>query len=83
MVGGRLGPAGRWRSIAIGGVFSAPLSRLWGPASRPISIFQTVSEGDFSEVRCSKRPLAREALPAPRLLRTQTSENDEYPTWGM
>jgi hypothetical protein len=40
-------------------------------------------EGVFSEVRCSKRPLAREALPAPRLPRTQTSENDEYPTWGV
>jgi hypothetical protein len=40
-------------------------------------------EGVFSEVRRSKRPLAREALPAPRLSRTLTSENDEYPTWGV
>src|SRR5215212_8440734 len=35
MVGGRLGPACRWRGTAIGGVFSAPLCRSWGPASRP------------------------------------------------
>src|SRR5215212_8314444 len=39
MVGGRLGSAGRWRSTAIGGVFSAPLSRSWGPASGPVRGF--------------------------------------------
>jgi hypothetical protein len=43
MVGGSFGPACWWRGTAIGGVFSAPLSRSWGPASRPVSIFQTVS----------------------------------------
>jgi hypothetical protein len=62
MVGGRLEPACRWRSTAIGGVFSAPLSRSWGPASRPISIFQTVSKEEFSEVRGSKLPHSGGAL---------------------
>ena len=48
------------RKTAIGGVFSAPLSRSWGPASGPVSIFQTVSEEKFlrswtSALRSSKK----------------------------
>src|SRR5215212_7088057 len=47
------------RKTAIGGVFSALLSRSWGPASRPVSIFQTVSLLDFVHLVRGRRGRVR------------------------